>query len=129
MVRAALAAAVVVAAGGEAVVVGSTALRLRGAPLAVRDLDLVPPPHGLERLWRALPALGVVDLPPVAWLRDIPMVSLSTSYGPVDVFTERGRTDHARLLAGASVLSVDGVPVTVASAADAWELRRRFKDG
>lgn len=112
-------------------VVGSTALVLRGHHLTVRDLDLVPAPNpdSLAALRTALQPLVVRGgVPSVGQLERASVVSLATSFGPVDLLLERGRVDHPALHAASSLIEVAGVAVPVASAAAALALRRRFEE-
>jgi hypothetical protein len=45
----------------------------------------------------------------------------------VDCLLERGRRDWEQLRQGAGYVAVADAPVLVASADDAWALRRRFR--
>jgi hypothetical protein len=124
-----LAAAVLAAGGAGVVIVGSAGLRLHGVDTVVADLDVVPDPtaDGLSRLRRALDGLVPLDRWPD--VRSLPpIIRVHTSFGPVDVLVERGRTEYAILLAHASTIDLLGVDVTVASVDDIGELRRRFKE-
>lgn len=129
--RSALAAAVVVAAGADVVVVGSTALVLHGYQVMVRDLDLVPAPDpdSLTQLREALAALVVRSpVPSVGQLHHAMVVSLATSFGPVDLLLELGRIAHDALHSEATLIDVAGIAVPVASAAAALALHLRFMD-
>ncbi len=126
-----LAAAVLAADGVSLLLVGSAALWLRGEPVTVADADVViePGAHILRRLHSALAgvALRPRDVPPPHRLAGLPIVTIATSYGPVDCLLERGRQDWEQLRQGAGQVAVADVNVLVASADDAWALRRRFK--
>ena len=129
MIRSAVAAAVVAAHGGGAIVVGSTALWLHGEDIAVNDLDLVPHPSSLDALPSALePLCCLSTVPRRTELCRSDIVSRDTSFGRVDLLVERGRRDFERLATHAVTLPVMGIPVLVASSQDAWDLRHRFKD-
>jgi len=56
------------------------------------------------------------------------VVPVTTAYGKVDCLLERGRQGWGRPRRGAGLLAVADVPVLVAASADAWDLRRRFKE-
>jgi len=126
-----LAAAVLVADGVSLLLVGSAALWLRGEPVTVGDVDVVIEPgrENLRRLHAALSgvALRPRDIPAPHRLAGVPVVTIATSYGRVDCLLERGRRDWARLREAAGPVAVADVSVLVASADDAWALRRRFK--
>jgi hypothetical protein len=126
-----LLAAVLAAERVSFVLVGSAALRLRGEDLPVADVDAVPEPEAtnLARLHAALTTLAFRP-----WLvprpRSLPVLdvaSVATSYGRLDCLLERGRRDWDRLRRGAGAVRVSDTAVLVASAADAWALRRAFK--
>ncbi len=72
-------------------------------------------------------ALRPRDVPPPRRLAELPIVTITTSYGRVDCLLERGRRDWEQLRQGAGPMAVADVNVLVASADDAWALRRRFK--
>ncbi len=126
-----LAAAVLAAERVSFVLVGSAALWLRGERIAVGDVDVViePGEANLHRLHDALAALAVRpgEVPAVHRLRDVSVSTAVTSYGRVDCLLERGRRDWDTLRQGAEYVAVADAPVLVASAGDAWALRRRFK--
>jgi hypothetical protein len=64
-------------------------------------------------------------------VRDFPLlhlVSVSTSYGRVDCLLERGRLGWGRLRQSAVSIPVADAGVLVAARADAWALRRQFKE-
>lgn len=67
-------------------------------------------------------------VPSVGRLQLAPVVSLSTSFGPVDLLLERGRIDHRDLSEGSALIEVAGTAVPVASAAAVLALRIRFKE-
>lgn len=127
-----LAAAVLAAEGVSFLLVGSAALWLHGEPITVGDADVVIEPGGqnLGRLGEVLAQLAIRPraVPPV---RDFPLlhtVSVTTSYGRVDCLLERGRLDWERLRKSSATIPVADAGVLVAARADAWALRRRFKE-
>jgi len=126
-----LAAAVLAAERVSFVLVGSAALWLRGERVTVGDVDVViePGEANLRRLHEALAGLAARpgEIPAVHRLRDLSVTTVITSYGRVDCLLERGRRDWDPLRQGAGHVSVADAPVLVASADDAWALRRRFK--
>ena len=126
-----LAAAVLAAERVSFVLVGSAALWLRGERVTVGDVDVViePDEANLRRLHEALAGLAVRpgEIPAVHRLRDLSVTTVITSYGRVDCLLERGRRDWDPLRQGAGFVAVADAPVLVASAGDAWALRRRFK--
>ncbi len=126
-----LAGAALVAEGVSALLVGSAALRLRGEAMPVRDVDMViePGAPNLRRVRAALGSFGLrqTGVPPLKRLSELSVLNLATSYGHLDCLLERGREDWERLARNASVIHIFDVEVLVASAADAWELRRRYK--
>jgi hypothetical protein len=126
-----LAAAVLAAEEVSFVLVGSAALWLRGEQVSVGDVDVViePGEANLRRLHGALAALAVRpgEAPGVHRLRVLSVTTAVTSYGRVDCLLERGRRDWDQLRRGAEYVAVADAPVLVASAGDAWALRRRFK--
>jgi hypothetical protein len=113
-----LGAAVLAAEKVSFVLVGSAALWLRGEIAGVGDADAViePGDRNIHRLRGALAGIAVGPVPVV------------TAYGRVDCLLERGRRDWGRLRRRAGFLPVADVPVLVASSADAWSLRRRYKE-
>jgi hypothetical protein len=126
-----LLSAVLAAQGVSFVLVGSAALWVRGEVIPVGDTDAViePGQANLGRLHAALTSLAVRPqrVPAVSRLGELPVVSVMTSYGSLDSLLERGRLDWNRLRAGSELIGVIDVGVRVASARDAWALRRRFK--
>jgi hypothetical protein len=126
-----LAAAVLAAEQVSGVLVGSAALWLRGEPVSVGDVDVViePGEANLRRLHDALAGLAVrpAAVPAVHRLRDVSVATIFSSYGRVDCMLERGRCDWESLRQNAGYVAVADVRVLVASAADAWELRARFR--
>jgi hypothetical protein len=127
-----LAAAVLAAEDVSFLLAGSAALWLHGEPIAVADADVVVEPGGqnLRRLGEALArmALRPREVPPA---RDFPLlhlVSVTTSYGRIDCLLERGRLDWQRLRQSSVMIPVADARVLVAARADAWALRRRFKE-
>ncbi len=127
-----LLAAVLAAEGVSFLLVGSAALRLRGEVMPVGDTDAViePGEPNLHRLHRALLTLSVRprQLPTVNRLRELSVASAITSYGKLDCLLERGRLDWDRLRCGAGIIDVTDVGVLVAAAADAWALRRQYRE-
>lgn len=127
-----LGAAVVAASGVSCLLVGSGALWLRGEPLAVRDADLViePGERNLKRLHTVLAGLATRPrlVPPVWRMASLNVATVLTSYGKIDCLLERGRLDWRRLRESAAVIPVADVGLLVAGTADAWNLRRRFKE-
>jgi hypothetical protein len=127
-----LLAGILAAEGVSFVLVGSGALRLRGESLPVRDVDAVIEPEraNLRRLLESLSwlALDPAAPPGVSALRSRDMTSVLTSYGRLDCLLRRGRLEWRTLSARADVIEVAGAGVMVASTADAWRLRRAFKD-
>ncbi len=127
------ATAVLVSRGVHLVVVGGAARWLHGdrsSPL--KDLDIVPAPDpaNLERLLGCRELLGA---PPRTWptgarLVRCDLVTVPTSFGPIDVLTQRGREEYRSLRAAATSVSVLGEPVPVASPADVLRLERQFKE-
>jgi hypothetical protein len=83
----------------------------------------------LGRLYEALLGLAVRpgEVPAVHRLRDLSVATVVTSYGRVDCLLDRGRRDWDSLRRGAGYVAVADPAVLVASAGDAWALRRRFK--
>jgi hypothetical protein len=126
-----LAAAVLAAEQVSSVLVGSAALWLRGEPVSVGDVDVVIEPEeaNLRRLHEALSGLAVrpETVPAVHRLREISIATVFSSYGRVDCMLERGRRDWEQLRAGAGYVAIADAQVLVASAAEAWALRARFK--
>jgi hypothetical protein len=125
-----LAAAVLAAEEVSFVLVGSAALWLRGEIDGVSDADLViePGEGNIRRLRGALADLAIGPVPSVDRFRRGSLVPVVTAFGKVDCLLERGRRDWGRLRLGADFLPVADVLVVVASSADAWDLRRRYKE-
>jgi hypothetical protein len=125
-----LAAAVLAAEEASFVLVGSAALWLRGEIARVADADAViePGEHSIHRLRGALAGIAIGPVPSVNNLSCGSVVSVVTAYGKVDCLLERGRRDWGRLRREAGFLPVADVPVLVASSADAWNLRRRYRE-
>jgi hypothetical protein len=125
-----LAAAVLAAEQVSFLLVGSAALWLRGEPIAVGDVDVVIEPRepNLCQLREALLRLAIrpEEIPAVHLLRELSVATATTSYGRVDCMLERGRRDWERLCKMAGYVAVADAQVLVASAGDAWALRRRF---
>ena len=124
-------AAILAAERVSFVLVGSAALWLRGERITVGDVDAViePGEENLLRLRQALTGLAIRSdaVPQVHRLRDLSVATVVTSYGRVDCLLERGRRDWDQLHRDAGYVPVADAQVLVASAADAWALRRRFK--
>ncbi|MBO0770410.1 MAG: hypothetical protein J2P35_03020 [Actinobacteria bacterium] len=127
-----LAAAVIAAEGVSFVLVGSAALWLHGEPISISDTDLVPEPSepNLHRLHEALThmAFWPQAVPPLWRLRLLDIASATTPYGKIDCLLERGRADWERLYRSSVMIPVADAPVRVAARADAWALRRQFKE-
>ena len=125
-----LGAAVLAAEEVSFVLVGSAALWLRGEIDGVADADVViePGERNIRRLRGALAGIAVGPVPSAGSLSGGSVVPVMTAYGKVDCLVERGRRDWGRLRRGAGFVLVADVPVLVASSADAWSLRRRYKE-
>ena len=125
-----LGAAVLAAEEVSFVLVGSAALWLRNEIADVADADAViePGEGNIHRLRGALAGIAIGPVPSVDSLSCGSVVPVVTAYGKVDCLVERGRRDWSRLRRGADFLVVVDAPVLVASSADAWSLRRRFKE-
>jgi hypothetical protein len=125
-----LAAAVLAAEEVSFLLVGSAALWLRSEITTVADADAViePGEHNIRRLREALIGIAVGPLPSRNSFLGGSVVPVMTAYGKVDCLLERGRRDWGRLRRGAGFLSVAGVPILVAASADAWDLRRQYKE-
>jgi hypothetical protein len=99
--------------------------------ISVRDVDVVVQPGeaNLLRLHHALAGLAIrpAEVPPARRLCQLSVARVTTSYGRVDCLLQRGREDWDRLARNAKMINVADVGVLVASAADAWALRHRFK--
>jgi hypothetical protein len=128
-----LAAAVLAAERVSGVLVGSAALWLRGEPVSVGDVDVViePGEANLLRLREVLSGLAVRPeaVSAVRRLWEISVATVFSSYGRVDCMLERSRRDWKGLRRGAGHVPVADARVLVASAADAWALRARFRMG
>jgi hypothetical protein len=125
-----LGAAVLAAEGVSFLLVGSAALWLRGEIAGVADADAViePGERNIQRLRGALAAVAIGPVPAAGRLSGGSVVPVATVYGKIDCLLERGRRDWGRLRRGAGFLPVADVPVLVAASADAWDLRRRYKE-
>ena len=110
--------------------VGSAALWLRNEIAHVSDADAViePGERNIRRLRAALAGIAIGPVPSVGSLSCGSVVPVVTAYAKVDCLLERGRRDWGRLRRGAGFLPVADVSVLVASSADAWNLRRRYKE-
>ena len=127
-----LAAAILAAEDVSFLLVGSAALWLHAEPIAVADADVVidPGERNLRRLHEALTRLALRPWA-IPRVRDFPLLhlaSVTTSYGKVDCLLERGRLDWQRLRQPAVTIPVADAGVVVAARADAWALRRQFKE-
>nr|MDQ6949915.1 hypothetical protein [Actinomycetota bacterium] len=94
------------------------------------DLDVVPEcsPRGLEVLRPALAQLVILGrAPAMCELAIADVLTLATSYGPVDLMMRRGREEFDGLALRAVLTCVHGVEVPIASATDAFRLRHLFK--
>lgn len=125
-----LAAAVLAAEEVSFLLVGSAALWLRGELAGAADADVViePGEGNLHRLRAALAGIAIGPAPSADSLSCRSVMPVLTAYGTVDCLLERGRRDWGRLRRGAGLLPVADVPVLVAASADAWDLRRRYKE-
>jgi hypothetical protein len=127
-----LATAVLATTGVSFLLVGSAALWLRGESISVGDADVVIEP-GDQNMQRARAALADLALQPhvvpqAARLAMLDIVTIMTSYGKIDCLLRRGRLDWDRLHRNSDVVQVAGAELVVAASADAWNLRRRFKE-
>lgn len=127
------AAALMVACGVELVVIGGAALALHGHPCGpLKDLDVVPAPDpaNIERLLTCRRPLGATrrTWPTAARVARCELVTVQTSFGPIDVLGQRGREEYSTLRAAASLVPVLGELVAAASPADVLRLKRRFKE-
>jgi hypothetical protein len=127
-----LAAAVLAAEGVSFLLAGSAALWLHGQPIPVADADVVIEPGGqnLRRLGETLAQLALRPraIPRMRDFHLLHLVSVTTSYGRVDCLLERGRLDWERLRQSSVRIPVADAAVLVAARADAWALRRQFKE-
>jgi hypothetical protein len=125
------AAAILAAERVSFILVGSAALWLRGEAVSVGDTDVVVEAGeaNLHRLHEALQTLAtqpyVLPSPQRLAMRSI--VPVPTSFGKLDLLLEGGRQDWDWLRRDADLIDVTDVSVLVASAADCWALRRRYK--
>jgi hypothetical protein len=126
-----VAAALLVAEGIDAIVVGSAALWLHGEDLPVNDLDVAVAPDAanLARVPAALAAMGALTGHhlTVKTLEEADLISVITSYGRVDLMLQTGRQQFTELAPRSGTFNLFGASVTVASRADAWALRAWFK--
>jgi hypothetical protein len=125
-----LAAAVLAAEEVSFLLVGSAALWLRGEISTVGDTDAViePGEHNILRLREALAGIAIGPMSPMSTFLGGSVIAVVTAYGKVDCLLERGRQDWAQLRHGADLLPVADVAVLVAASADAWSLRRRYRE-
>jgi len=93
------------------------------------DVVIEPGESNMRRLYEALSGRAVRPhaVPAVRRLREVSVATVFSSYGRVDCMLERGRCDWESLHQNAGYVAVAEVRVLVASAADAWALRKRFK--
>jgi hypothetical protein len=132
MQRQEIAAAIASAHSVACVVVGSAALHMHGVDIEARDLDLViaPAQANLDRLAHMLANWGVLQRPSGRALREHDVITLESSYGPIDLLLRTGRERFAALRSNAVMKSVTDVRVAVASVVDCTALRREFgKEG
>ena len=126
-----LAAAIIAVDGVSFLLVGSGALWLRGEAITVADVDLVVEPgeQNASRLHATLTELAIRPqlVPAPHRLHRLDIVSVMSSFGRVDCLLQRGRDDWQRLVRSAGPVNVADAEVRVASASDAWALRRQFK--
>lgn len=127
---AAVAAAILAVEEVSFLLVGSAALWLHGEITSVADADAViqPGEHNIYRLREALVSIAIGPVPSLGRFAGGSVIPVMTAYGKVDCLLERGRQEWDRLRSGAGFLAVADVPVLVAASADAWDLRRRFKE-
>jgi hypothetical protein len=125
------AAAILAAERVSFILVGSAALWLRGEAVSVGDTDVViePGEANLLRLHDSLRTLATHPsaLPSPRRLAMRSIIPVQTSFGKLDLLLERGRQDWDLLRPGADLIDVTDVGVLVASAADSYALRRRYK--
>jgi hypothetical protein len=125
------AAAILAAERVSFILVGSAALWLRGEAVSVGDTDVViePGEANLHRLHDSLKTLATHPsaLPPPRRLAMRSIIPVQTSFGKLDLLLERGRQDWDLLRPSADLIDVTDVDVLVASAADSYALRRRYK--
>jgi predicted nucleotidyltransferase len=113
--------------GVDFVVIGGIAAVARGSARLTQVLDITysEDPENLKALAKALAALDVRprgvadDVPFVAderGLRHTSLLTLDTSAGPLDLLAHPdGAPSYERLRSGADRITVDGVPVLIAS--------------
>lgn len=128
MPRQEIAAAIATAHSVACIVVGSAALRMYGVDIGVKDLDLVvaPAQENLDHLGGVLADWGVLRPPSDRALCEHDVITLVSSYGPIDLLLRTGRERYASLRSSAVVKSVADVRVAVASVGDCWSLRHEF---
>ncbi|MEO6714354.1 MAG: hypothetical protein ABIM89_13110 [Mycobacteriales bacterium] len=131
MQRQEIAAAIAAAHSVACVVVGSAALRMQGVDITARDLDLVvaPAQQNLDRLTGMLANWGVLRRPSDRALRELDIITLESSFGPIDLLLRTGRERYAALRSSAVTKTVADVRITLASVADCWSLRQEFGKG
>ena len=124
-----LGAAVLAAEEVSFVLVGSAALWLRDEIACVADADAViePGERNIRRLRGALDGIAIRPVLSVGSFSGGSVVPVVTAYGKIDCLLKRGRRDWGRLRRGAGFVPVADVSVLVASSADAWNLRHRYK--
>jgi predicted nucleotidyltransferase len=117
------------------VVIGGIAAVLHGSARATFDLDVccAPAPENLERLGQALAVLGarlrgvpddVPFAPDAATLRQIDVLTLSTSAGDLDVLrSPAGAPRYDVLARRADRVEIDGTEILVASVEDLMAMK------
>ena len=124
-------AAILAAERVSLILVGSTALWLRGEAVSVGDTDVViePGEANLQRLHDSLQALATnpAALPSPRRLAMRSIVPVQTSFGKLDLLLEGGQRDWGWLRPGADLITVTDIGVVVAAAEDCWALRRMYK--
>jgi hypothetical protein len=114
------------------VVVGSCVRRIRQGAGEPGDLDVAihPDEANLARVQEVLPTIGVRrrDVPSPWGLRELDVITLPSAACLVDLMLATGRTMWDELVQRGDVIEVEGVPLLVASTADAAVLRERFAE-
>ena len=124
-----IAAAALVAAEVELVVVGGCALVLLDVAESCSDLDVVPEPSAanLERLCSALDALGAAR-PSLRTIAERSVSSATSPFGRIDLMLETARREYRALAFDGSNCRVAGTVVRVAAVADVLRLRRMYSE-
>jgi len=88
-----------------------------------------------KAIWSGDSCSGMIDWdaagagsPGIADFPLLHLVSVATCYGRVDCLLERGRLGWERLRQGAVTIPVADAGVRVVARADAWALRRQFRE-